>query len=177
MNDTARPPWTIGYWQEANLCETFANFLLADGGAAPPGGDLDARVAAAMRRSFAHYPAQWLITNAPEDSSYDDLLWWALAYLRAHELCLARPALMPCRCRPPHNPPRSTPAEPPATDWLPSAPPTDSSLPAPREPTPPEAAKKASPPTHEGGWSSVRECAGTRADVLLPRRRGCRGAA
>ena len=117
VHDTSKAPWTIGYWQEANLCETFANFLIGNLSSSVA---LERRMVHAMSRSFEHYPAQWLVTNAPEKDSYDDLLWWALAYLRAHELCQARPDLLnctvrlprptqqPCTCKPcgssePHN--------------------------------------------------------------------------
>jgi predicted alpha-1,6-mannanase (GH76 family) len=54
------------------------------------------QVASAILRSFKAYPASWLITHPPESTSYDDLLWWALAYLRAYDLCQARPDLMSC---------------------------------------------------------------------------------
>jgi hypothetical protein len=111
VEDESKAPWTIGYWQEANLCETFANFLLSNasssGGTAiddnvrsePRSLSLGEKVAETLKRSFEHYPAQWLISNAPEKDSYDDLLWWALAYLRAHELCTARPDLLSCTVR------------------------------------------------------------------------------
>lgn len=111
VEDESKAPWTIGYWQEANLCETFANFLLSNassssGGTAiddnrsePRSPSLGEKVAETLKRSFEHYPAQWLISNAPEKDSYDDLLWWALAYLRAHELCTARPDLLSCTVR------------------------------------------------------------------------------
>ncbi len=100
VNDMSKAPWTIGYWQEANLCETFSNFLIGNVSCSVT---LERRMVQAMARSFEHYPAQWLITNAPEKDSYDDLLWWALAYLRAHDLCNARPDLLNCTVRLPKS--------------------------------------------------------------------------
>ena len=103
-------PWTgVGYWQEANLDETFANYLLAPQGArrlpaASTAGNRTeaqrrAEVVAAMQRSFFTYTAERLISGAAysaSNTSYDDLLWFALAYLRAHELCVAQPETFPC---------------------------------------------------------------------------------
>ena len=94
-------PWVgVGYWQEANLDEAFANYLLAT----PEGkGNSSATarrrtaVAGALQRSFRTYTAQRLIAGTAygaSNTSYDDLLWWALAYLRAHELCVAQPAVL-----------------------------------------------------------------------------------
>ena len=51
----------------------------------------------ALQRSFRTYTAQRLIAGTAygaSNTSYDDLLWWALAYLRAHELCVAQPAVL-----------------------------------------------------------------------------------
>jgi hypothetical protein len=103
-------PWRgVGYWQEANLDETFANYLLAPQGArglptaSMVGNRTEAQrreeVVAAMQRSFFTYTAESLISGAAysaSNTSYDDLLWFALAYLRAHELCVTQPETFPC---------------------------------------------------------------------------------
>ena len=87
----------VGYWQEANLAETMCNYLFATRNATDPATKaMQHTVAGAVRRSFRAYPGQWLVTTPPESTSYDDLLWWGLAYIRAHELCLEWPDLMPC---------------------------------------------------------------------------------
>jgi predicted alpha-1,6-mannanase (GH76 family) len=81
---------------------SFANTARSDDGAALE--VTHTYVAAAIRRSFVTFNADWLIATPPENTSYDDLMWWALAYIRAHELCLVNPELMPCTV------PRSSPA-------------------------------------------------------------------
>lgn len=110
----------LGYWQEANLVETMCNYLFLATSTAgnayrspppphipshpppplppppQPPSSFPAFVAAAIRKSFASYPGEWLVSTPPESTSYDDLLWWALAYIRAHELCVAHPNIMPC---------------------------------------------------------------------------------
>jgi predicted alpha-1,6-mannanase (GH76 family) len=88
---------TLGYWQEANLVEGTTNYLLLVPASATEGLRTNHTfIAAAVTRSFASFPAFWLINNDPEDTSYDDLLWWSLSYLRAHELCLVKPDVLPC---------------------------------------------------------------------------------
>jgi len=91
--------WTYeGPWQVANLVEAFANFLISVPESSSLGNN-HTYVAQSIQHTFSYFNASGLIDNNTqkfEASQYDDLLWWALAYVRTYELCLAKPELMPC---------------------------------------------------------------------------------
>jgi len=90
-------PRFSNYWKNANLMECFLNYAeAAADGAELSGAELyglvaapnASFVAAVVRQFFAVYTAEYLVGTKPENTSYDDMQWMSLTYLRAHELCL-----------------------------------------------------------------------------------------
>jgi len=75
-----------GWWQTANTLETIGNVALSTEKSVLE-APFRKRIARVYNESFGTWTAYNLESDPPEDVSYDDIMWWGLAYLKAQEFC------------------------------------------------------------------------------------------